>query len=223
MRYLGRIIFGLALSAAAAGAFAAPQTEASSVQTVPQGGLAVPQLDGQDAADFAVSWWRWLMSAPDGRDIMADDSGALCALNQSGPVWYLAGSYDTGAVSRSCAVPAGKYLFVPVAQSMLWDSADGRDCHLLQADVKTVMDTAHELFLEVDGKSEAVQTSIRAAPKKCFTLPNETDIYATDGYWLLLKPLPKGQHIIRFGGKLGDGGINAEDSAQNIEYQLDVQ
>jgi len=183
----------------------------------------VKELDGRDLSQWAVTWWRWLMSAPDNRDIMADDTGELCDLGQSGPVWFLAGSYEDAPVSRHCAAPAGKYIFVPAAEMMLWDSADGRDCSLLQNDVKTVMDTARNVFIEVDGQRQELAAAWRAAPKTCFTLPNETDIYATDGYWLLLRPLAKGQHIIRFGNKIGDDGKTAEDSAQNIAYYLDVQ
>jgi len=213
--------------AQAEGVAANAQAPASVAQPVNAASRAAPetvmQVNGQGLSDIAVSWWQWLMSVPDDRDMLADKTGELCTINQSGDIWYLAGSYQGDKITRHCAVPAGKYIFVPVADTMLWDTKGGRDCKLLQNDVKDAIDTAHDMILEVDGKRLTDFKSYRAAPAKCFSLPNETDIYATEGYWVILPPLSKGAHIISFSSKLGDDGKTLENSAQNVEYQLDAQ
>ena len=46
---------------------------------------------------------------------------------------------------------------------------------------------------------------------------------ATDGYWVILKPLPAGKHVLKFGGR-----YNRESGAfgrivQDIEYELEVK
>jgi hypothetical protein len=43
-------------------------------------------------------------------NIVTDSSGKFCGLDQSGPIWYLAGTAG-GVVVRSCTVPSGKALF----------------------------------------------------------------------------------------------------------------
>src|SRR4029078_3606185 len=46
--------------------------------------------------DWSAEWWRWLMSIPMEKNPANDTTGINCAENQSGPVWFLAGSTETG-------------------------------------------------------------------------------------------------------------------------------
>src|SRR5262245_66409906 len=52
-----------------------------------------------------------------------DSAGEFGAVDQSGPVWFLTGTFG-GSAERTLTVPAGKALFFPRASYLSWDTAD---------------------------------------------------------------------------------------------------
>ncbi len=46
---------------------------------------------------------------------------------------------------------------------------------------------------------------------------------ATDGFWLLLNPLPPGRHTLKFGGRYNHESTDYGRMVQDIEYVLNVQ
>lgn len=70
---------------------------------------------GKSYTQWSNSWWQWVDSIPASVSPLPDGTGANCAQNQSGPVWYLAGSSDGVSHVRTCTVPAGKSIFFPLA------------------------------------------------------------------------------------------------------------
>ena len=71
-------------------------------------------------------------------------------------------------------------------------------------------DTAVDLFAEIKGEAIDDLKQYRLGSIQCFgvfaCVPSFLGPYkafppATDGYWLLVNPLPQGRHVIKFGGK----------------------
>ena len=62
---------------------------------------------GLTSEEWTARWWQWAYSIP--RDVHPayDDSGKYCAEGQSGPVWFLAGTYEHPA-ERYCTIPSGR-------------------------------------------------------------------------------------------------------------------
>lgn len=185
--------------------------------------IAFSAPDGRTLAGLSVAWWQWVTNAPDMTDPLADEEGDFCGYGQKGRVWFLSGSYSTQKVTRRCTIPAGKYIFFPVINMMMWDEPEGQSCSQLRADVKTAIDTVRNLEVAVDGRSVENVQQYRYATGDCFNIPGDTDHYASDGYWILLKPFPVGRHSVHFRGQIGDDGKTAEDFVQDIEYLLDVE
>lgn len=79
-------------------------------------GIRPPQSHpyGHTYNEWADRWWQWVDAIPQSVNPIIDPTGANCAIGQSGPVWFLAGS-PGGSYERSCTVPAGKAIFFPVA------------------------------------------------------------------------------------------------------------
>ena len=99
-RMVGTTILLLALAGGAqAGDLVAPVTEPA---------------DGLSQAQLVERWWQWADRVPPGVRPYQDPTGALCGLNQSGRVWFLAGTDGTADVVRHCAIPADTALFFPV-------------------------------------------------------------------------------------------------------------
>src|SRR5437588_12909771 len=69
------------------------------------GGLSYPQ--------WSAKWWQWEWSTPFAINPVFDTTGIDCGVNQSGPVWFLAGTSGFNA-TRNCIVPAGKMIFFPI-------------------------------------------------------------------------------------------------------------
>src|SRR5262245_64466360 len=70
---------------------------------------------------LSAQWWQWILGIPvganPGLDDGSDQTGRACAVNQSGPVWFLAGTFTGGPVTRVCNVPAGRALFFPLVNT----------------------------------------------------------------------------------------------------------
>ena len=169
---------------------------------------------GSTYGEWSAKWWQWVLSIPTQDNPGIDENGEKCAVGQNDPnVWFLAGT-GGGQVTRTCTIPAGKAIFFPVLNV---------ECDYLSPDMKTEsdlrkcakddQDKATNLQATVDGvaipnlKTYRVQSplfnvtypedNISGVP------PGHTQVIS-DGYWVLLEPLPAGNHEIRFTGSLID-------------------
>ena len=68
---------------------------------------------GLTYGDWTAKWWKWTISLPKNINPGGDTTGKDCALKQSGPVWFLAGTFG-GAAIRTCTIPAGKAIMLPL-------------------------------------------------------------------------------------------------------------
>jgi hypothetical protein len=212
----------------------------------------VPTIDGRlfdlSAGALSAAWWRFVMSKPVNANPLTDTTGAICGQGQSEPIFFLVGSFGAGAAVRNqCVVPAGKVLFFPVVNGVdVHTPGDGLDTpRLVWNDMQVTGGFAvTSLFATVDGKSvplDPANDHFRAcagparrcsAPAFSLTLPypNLFGIPAgkyrpavADGYYLMLKPLPKGCHTITFGG-VGHLNVNPTvDFTQNTTFHLTVR
>jgi len=189
---------------------------------------------GKSYAEWGAAWWQWALSIPAARNPVNDRTGGqFCAEGQSGPVWFLAGTFGF-STERSCTVPAGKALFFPVANTI--GGAGVFDCEPTgtgPCDVDALLRASLEwlsqvdiLEAEVDGVAvrELAQYVAISSPfalslpaGAVFGLPEGTfQPNIAGGYWLMLAPLPPGQHTIRF-----RGGISSSFDVQVI-YHLTI-
>ena len=95
-----------AFSALVLGILATPAAAAVIPPATPVRGLAQSALADQ--------FYRWVLAAPGTTNPLFDQTGAWAGVDNSGPVFLLAGSGGGGFVSRTISVPVGKPLFVPV-------------------------------------------------------------------------------------------------------------
>jgi hypothetical protein len=70
--------------------------------------------------NLQVQWWKWILGIPADRSPALDETGEDCAVDQKGPVWYLAGFAGSteglpgGSAERHCTIPEGKDILIPV-------------------------------------------------------------------------------------------------------------
>ena len=74
--------------------------------------------DGLTYGEWSAKWVKWAFEPITAESPLADDTGANCAVGQSGRVWFLAGTSPVASpptpVVRDCTIPSGRMLFFPV-------------------------------------------------------------------------------------------------------------
>jgi hypothetical protein len=69
--------------------------------------------------EWAARWWQWVLQTPGptSEHPAFDNSGAKCGVGQKGDVWFIGAQFDSNGpvVHRSCTIPKGKSLFLPLA------------------------------------------------------------------------------------------------------------
>lgn len=189
------------------------------------------KVAGRSQADYAIAWWQWVMRLPDGVRAYQDPSGAQCAINQEGPVWFLAGTEGTMHARRDCLIPADTPVFVPVI-AVLAHASPGKPltCGQAQARVRATNDHLAQAQVLLDGEVVAHVPDHRLRTR-CFDAFSEAKYIerhapyvpaASDGYWLMLAPLPPGTHRLAIRARYDHPGGLQGDLEEVFEYQLRV-
>lgn len=181
-------------------------------------------IAGHSQAEWTQRWWQWASSFDNEDSPVADRTGERCHLRQSGPVWFLAGTYGTQRTIRSCTVPAGKYLFFPLVNYVVYPrgGVQATTCESVTQNAKVVTDDVASLFIDIDGARGSSLETHRLASPGCFDLwarvAGGAKLYpaAANGYYVMLSPLKAGQYELNFGGALP--GI-----VQGVSYTLTVK
>lgn len=177
------------------------------------------------------------MSIPADRNPLTDSTGEFAGEGQSGPVWFVAGTFGNSA-ERSFTVPAGKTIFMPVFNCIF--GAGVFDCDPTVPGVPCVVcdlqDTAAEnteaievLDVTIDGQPLKDVRQYRASSPGAFSIeyPENSLVgvpagtyfpQVADGYWLMLAPLEKGVHeiVVKVRGETPYFGLVEYEITHNI-------
>ena len=181
---------------------------------------------GRTYSEWSAAWQQWALSVPVVHHPLFDNGD--CSVGQSGPVWFLGGKFcaintpgcGTNHVVRTCSVPRGKALYIPVLNAE-WSVLEMNDPKFQIADLRSNaainMDGAAHLSFQVDGvKIPNLKKDFRVQSTAfVFTLPDDNLFNAVgegpytggsyfpgvdDGVYVMLAPLPVGPHTIHFHG-----------------------
>jgi hypothetical protein len=86
-----------------------------------------PVANSSQAA-WSKAWWQWAGSFDYAHSPVADRTGSNCHLKQKGPVWFLAGTYETVRTIRTCTVPRDKYIFFPLINYVVMPGSTKSSC-----------------------------------------------------------------------------------------------
>ncbi len=177
----------------------------------------------QTYGDWTARWWQWILSVPEDRNPAADQTGENCHEGQSGPVWFLAGTWG-GLNERVCTIPAGKSILISTMNALCTfvEHPNLRTESELRSCAVSLNEGVTELMVTIDGHtiSEEELRSYRVqSPLFNISLPNGNIITGqegstqgvSDGFWVFLPPLSPGAHDIHFRGSIVDyttGSLN---------------
>jgi len=168
---------------------------------------------------------QWAYAQPLAHNPVLDHTGADCAVDQQGPVWFIpriAGPRVFSG-SRTCAIPPHKALFLEIGAYVdpypcpdpSFHPAPGQSLYdFLIADAGAFMNGVNLLQVSLDGRPFSDVLSYRFHSADLFWLTGDLSLQATfdpcitgspqpaivDGFFMMFKPLDAGAHVIRVHG-----------------------
>ena len=188
---------------------------------------------GKTYAEWSAAWFQWAINTPVAHHPALDETGADAAVGQSGNVFFLTGVFNaSGTVERSVTVAPGTALFFPLinvdCSTLEPEPFHGDTEAELRECAAAVMDSTSGWFAEIDGQPVTNLDAFRVqSPVFSFNAPAEnilgvtgggTGLAVSDGVYLMVAPLPKGEHTIHFGGTFDDFGFTLD-----ITYHITVK
>ena len=179
-------------------------------------GVIPPQASshGQTYSEWSAALWQWVLSIPADHNPALDPTGADAAQGQSGPVWFLAGTFGSGKAERTLTIPPGKALFFPLI-NFVWISTvpeDPQTSEGIREIVQPPADAVTDLACEVDGVALQNLAAYRTESPLFDVMLPAGDIFGAgpatygpsmdQGYYLMLAPLSAGEHTIHFTGSM---------------------
>lgn len=196
------------------------------------------KLFGKSYGEWAAAWWQWFGSIPKGSNPGEDTTGQHCSLGQNDPnMWFLIESFDSDKYVRSCTIPSDRHVFVPslaaYCDTRLDKLESEQDLAACAQDYNEA--TTKDFSLKLDERTiNSVQSYRVTSPLTNFTYPENNVLdepaYASlgvvDGFFVILEPLPIGNHrlhiqTIELNPPKGAEGKGA--TAYDVFYNLTVR
>jgi hypothetical protein len=192
---------------------------------------------GLTYAEHQQNFWKWILEIPANESPVNDRTGEKCANGQSNSnssVFYL--SFNNGGIStRSCEVPAGKGLFIPIMQVEFSEKeVPNASIEDLRRAVTKDQDSVNSLYLKIGDKEYKYGDLIKYR--------TQTDVFEVafpdngifgvieggvskvigDGFYIITEPLTKGNYSVHFKSSLIclDPGCAEPNFAQDIKYNI---
>jgi hypothetical protein len=183
------------------------------------------------------NFWKWLIKTPNDATPRNDPTGERCVTGQentNSSIFYLSPN-SGGKSERTCIVPAGKGLFIPVMQVEISDKElPGASVEQLAESAKKDQDGVNALYLKIGDKEYKYEnlTKYRTRTDAFEVLFPDHAIFdvekggvaksVADGFYIITEPLTKGNYSIHFKSSLicataADPGCNF---AQDIQYNI---
>jgi hypothetical protein len=222
-----RIAYLVALAACCAATIVMPATASPDYATNPNPVLFPTSSHpfGADMVTWAERESQWAYAQPLAHNPVFDQTGADCAVGQSGRVWFLPRIAGPRVFSgtRTCTIPAhtavlleiGAYVDPYPCPDPNFRPAPGQSLYdFLASDAKAFMDGVNQLEVSLDGRPFSDVLDYRFASDDLFYLTGDLSLQATfdpcitgspqpavvDGFFMMFKPLDLGQHTIRVFG-----------------------
>jgi hypothetical protein len=206
---------------------------------IPPGSKDAEKQGGYPA--LTAEWWTWAIGIFPESPIL-DETGELCGQGQKGKgkgkVWFLAGSFG-GVVERDCEVPKNKTLFIPVFNTLWWTPEDGPTAaavRILANDNATPADLEMDVFVDGEPLADIFGYRAQSPPggsdwtvlegslaNTAFGVSPGVRTVVADGYWVMLRPLSRGDHNVVIHAFVPDLFGEDADFELDVTYNLTVK
>jgi hypothetical protein len=176
---------------------------------------------GRTMSRWAELTWSYIYGIAPDENPFFDTTGEHCAVDQHGPVWFLPavpGSSLGNNVSRSCTIPHGRAIMLQMSSAVndypcpdpSFHPAPGQSLYdFLYSAISPLFDNVTGFTVTLDGVNIQDPLSYRffspdvfrfkpdpamVAFDSCVTVKHMEGV--VDGFYLLFKPMTRGQHTI---------------------------
>ncbi|MEW6249123.1 MAG: hypothetical protein AB1716_00625 [Planctomycetota bacterium] len=186
-------------------------------------------IEGRNYVEWAEAWWQWLVAFPPDENPVLDPTGQYAGQGQSppsyaGPMYFLTGTFGGGPVVRDITIASDKYILV-TPLNCWWDTYPGLWNPLNLPDPLSIQDLRAicawfmdrgSVSCTIDGREirglrySRLRTSVFSLnfdPEFATFYGYDTPYLRTavgDGWFVILRPLDPGQHVIHFTGEIPD-------------------
>jgi hypothetical protein len=178
-----------------------------------------PPAGGESFGTLSARWWQFVEEFPEAPNPLVEQGPVDCSRGQAGSVWFLVGvprttppTELTGA-SRTCEIPSGKTLFFPLVNATFINEPGDCDrpagCTVAEkrqrvnefvdrCTVSSTLDGVQQGMV----RAQSPTFDVTVGPTDVYGIPEGTRDSAavSDGFWILLDPLPPGEHQLQFEG-----------------------
>jgi hypothetical protein len=171
----------------------------------------------EPADSLAARWWLWAGSTPTETNPVTDTTGRQCSGMQPTDVWFLAGTFGDGPVTRKCKIPSGRQVFLPVLNQVCplnaaETSADAlARCSASADEVVATLDDVPLGTQEQTSGGTFTMTSVAGSP---VFEAGEAESVAW-GIWIGPVTIPDGTHVLHVLGRSGTFTVD-------VTYNLNV-
>ncbi|HEX7141962.1 MAG TPA: hypothetical protein VF222_05740 [Nitrososphaeraceae archaeon] len=192
---------------------------------------------GLTFAEHQKNFWKWALEIPANESPVNDRTGEKCTNGQSNSnssVFYL--SFNNGGISeRTCKVPSGKGLFIPIMQVEFSEKeVPNASIEDLRRTVTKDQDSVNSLYLKIGDKEYKYADLLKYR--------TQTDVFEVvfpdkgifgvieggvskvigDGFYIITEPLTKGNYSVHFKSSLIclDPDCAEPNFAQDIKYNI---
>jgi len=188
---------------------------------------------GLSYGQWTVRWWNWFLLTPKSINPIIDPSGEFASVNQPPQdVWFLSGKIadeNEYMPTRFCRIPSERSILFPIinceANPLEYPELKSEQALIdkVTADENTII----EKVCFLDGKSIPAQRvksdpfifELSITDDNVINLPKGGKTIAHgDGYWVFLKKISPGEHLISFRGSCENGRLRSGAS-----YNITVQ
>lgn len=163
---------------------------------------------------WIAAWSKWMFSIPKKKNPGLDTTGKYGSENQNNRrVWFLAGTFGNHKlVKRRVAIPYGRSILFPVLvkeDSFEEDQDLATEKELIDRSKKAT-DKVQDLEVTIDGEQLKNLKRFRVVSEVFYLTFPPNNVYdvaprrtksVCDGFWVFMKPLRVGQHVIYFRGE----------------------
>jgi len=187
--------------------------------------------------EHAQNFWKWLLSIPASENPMDDTKGDKCTVGQTNTnssVFYL--GPGEGKIERTCTIPAGKGLLIPVMEVEQSDKElPGASVEVLTNAAKQDQDSVNSLYLNIDNEEYTYDDLLkyRIQPTEPFqvifpdngifgVMDGGPSQVVADGWYIISEPLTPGNHTVHSRSSLScpDPGCVEPAFAMDVKYNI---